>query len=85
MHMLRDMVTGLSGDAITSTSQGSFFSKTYTYSIPQNFKAIPFELLDAEEGFHSGYTDMIMPNVMKAQKLPLAEDYDSAIIDAFTT
>ena len=44
-----------------------------------------FELLDAEEGFHSGYTDMIMPNVMKAQKLPLAEDYDSAIIDAFTT
>lgn len=48
MHMLRDMVTGLSGDAITSTSQGSFFSKTYTYTIPQNFKAIPFELLDAE-------------------------------------
>tara|TARA_B110001450_G_scaffold249867_1_gene267777 strand:- start:1708 stop:3648 length:1941 start_codon:yes stop_codon:yes gene_type:complete len=48
MHMLRHMVTGLSGDAITSNSQGSFFSKTYTYTIPQNFKAIPFELLDAE-------------------------------------
>jgi hypothetical protein len=48
MHMLRHVVTGLSGDAITSTSQGSFFSKTYTYTIPQNFKAIPFELLDAE-------------------------------------
>ncbi len=48
MHMLRDMVTGLSGYDITSTNQGSFFSKTYTYTIPQNFKAIPFELLDAE-------------------------------------
>ena len=44
-----------------------------------------FELLDAEEGFYQGYTDMIMPNVMKAQKLQLAEDYDSNIIDAFTT
>ena len=44
-----------------------------------------FELLASEDGFYDGYTDRIMPNVMKAQKLKLADDYESAIIDAFTT
>ncbi len=44
-----------------------------------------FELLAAEEGFPDGYTDRIMPNVIKAQKLPLQDDYQSGIIDAFTT
>ena len=44
-----------------------------------------FELLANEEGFNTDYVDLIMPNVIKAQKLQLAEDYDSNIIDAFTT
>ena len=44
-----------------------------------------FELLSKEEGFDETYIDRIMPNVIKAQKLQLAEDYDSNIIDAFTT
>ena len=44
-----------------------------------------FELCAAEEGFDSNYVSEIMPNILKAQKLPLAEEYDSAIIDAFTT
>tara|TARA_B100001093_G_C26142186_1_gene723771 strand:+ start:315 stop:545 length:231 start_codon:yes stop_codon:yes gene_type:complete len=44
-----------------------------------------FELLSSEDGFYDGYTDRIMPNVMKAQKLKLADNYESAIIDAFTT
>ena len=44
-----------------------------------------FELLAAEEGFNQDFIGLIMPNVIKAQKLQLAEDYDSNIIDAFTT
>ena len=48
MHMLRNMITGVSGDNIPNTSQGDFFSKTYTYSIPQNINSIPFDLFDAE-------------------------------------
>ncbi len=44
-----------------------------------------FELLASEEGFNEDYTDRIMPNVIKAQKLPLQDDYDSGIIEAFTT
>ena len=44
-----------------------------------------FELLAAEEGFDEKYQNLIMPNVVKAQKFKLVEDYDSGIIDAFTT
>ena len=44
-----------------------------------------FELLSKEEGFDDTYIDRIMPNVIKAQKLQLAEDYESNIIDAFIT
>ena len=47
-HMLRNMITGISGDNITNTNQGDFFSKTYTYNIPQNINSIPFDLFDAE-------------------------------------
>jgi len=44
-----------------------------------------FELLSKEEGFDGTYIDRIMPNVIKAQKLQLAGDYESNIIDAFIT
>ena len=32
-----------------------------------------------------GYEDRIMPNIVKAQKFALVDDYESGIIDAFTT
>lgn len=44
-----------------------------------------FNLLSEENAFDSNYTDRIMPAVVKAQKLPLAEEYESSIIEAFTT
>ena len=44
-----------------------------------------FELLSKEEGFDGTYIDRIMPNVIKAQKLKLLDDYESNIIDAFIT
>lgn len=44
-----------------------------------------FELLSQEEGFDEQYQSLIMPNVVKAQKFALVDDYESGIIDAFTT
>ena len=44
-----------------------------------------FELLSNEQGFDDRYTNLIMPNVVKAQKFQLVDDYQSGIIDAFTT
>lgn len=34
MHMLRDMLSGQWGDTISNTTQGSFYTKTYNYTIP---------------------------------------------------
>jgi len=44
-----------------------------------------FELLAAEDGFDENYQNLIMPNVVKAQKFALVDEYESGIIDAFTT
>jgi len=44
-----------------------------------------FELLANEEQFNEDYVDLIMPNVMKAEKLNLSDEYQSGIIDAFIT
>jgi len=44
-----------------------------------------FELLSEEEGFDDRYQNLIMPSVVKAQKFKLVEEYESGIIDAFTT
>jgi len=44
-----------------------------------------FQLLADEESFDEQYQNLIMPNVVKAQKFKLVDDYESGIIDAFTT
>ena len=44
-----------------------------------------FDLLSAEDSFNEKYIDRIMPNIVKAQKLPLSEEYESGIIEAFVT
>jgi hypothetical protein len=44
-----------------------------------------FEVLSQEEGFDDRYQNLIMPNVVKAQKFALVDEYESGIIDAFTT
>ena len=44
-----------------------------------------FEILSQEESYDEKYVDRIMPNVVNAQKFKLADDYESGIIDSFTT
>ena len=44
-----------------------------------------FELLAGEEQFNKTYISRIMPNVKKAQKFPLVDEYESGIIEAFVT
>jgi hypothetical protein len=44
-----------------------------------------FNLLSNEKGFDNQYQDRIMPNIIKAQKFRLQDDYESGIIEAFTT
>jgi hypothetical protein len=44
-----------------------------------------FELLSEEETYDERYVNLIMPNVVNAQKFKLVDDYESGIIDSFTT
>ena len=44
-----------------------------------------FTVLSEEESYDSEYNHLIMQNVITAQKLVLQDDYESGIIDSFTT
>lgn len=44
-----------------------------------------FEILANEKSFDDRYTDRIMERVVNAQKFVLQEDYESGILEAFTT
>jgi succinate dehydrogenase flavin-adding protein (antitoxin of CptAB toxin-antitoxin module) len=44
-----------------------------------------FELLANEKEFDDRYTDRIMERVVNAQKFALKDDYESGILEAFTT
>ncbi|WP_073151236.1 T9SS type A sorting domain-containing protein [Mesonia phycicola] len=47
-HRLVHLITGQWGEDITTTSQGSFISKTYTYTIPKDYNDIGVELSELE-------------------------------------
>lgn len=44
-----------------------------------------FELLSNEEQFDNTYQNKIMEKVVTAQKFSLVDDYESGILEAFTT
>jgi hypothetical protein len=48
MHMLRDIISPVWGDTIFATTQGSLFSKTYTYAIPEKINTVDVLLEDIE-------------------------------------
>jgi hypothetical protein len=43
-HMLRHLLTGQWGDEITTTTQGTFESKQYTYTIPADLNGVEYAL-----------------------------------------
>jgi len=44
-----------------------------------------FTILANEESFDDRYTNLIMERVVNAQKFALQDDYESGILEAFTT
>jgi len=44
-----------------------------------------FEILSQEKSFDDRYTDRIMERVVNAQKFGLVDEYQSGILEAFTT
>jgi hypothetical protein len=44
-----------------------------------------FAILSQANFYDESYVDRIMPNVVSAQKFKLVDEYESGIIDSFTT
>jgi succinate dehydrogenase flavin-adding protein (antitoxin of CptAB toxin-antitoxin module) len=44
-----------------------------------------FKILSTEKSFDDRYTDRIMERVVNSQKFALVDEYDSGILEAFTT
>ncbi|SUZ52473.1 uncharacterized protein METZ01_LOCUS5327 [marine metagenome] len=76
MDRLVDMVDGISGDAITTTSTGSFIDRTYTYTLPEMYNDVPVDLAEIEvAAFVTGGDEII-----NGYKVPVSYlDYDVAV------
>ncbi|WP_139855797.1 T9SS type A sorting domain-containing protein [Aequorivita sinensis] len=46
MHRLVDLITGQWGEDITNTTAGSFIDRTFTYTIPADYRDVPTNLAD---------------------------------------
>lgn len=44
-----------------------------------------FSILSQEGSYDERYVNLIMPNVVSAQKFKLSDEYESGIIESFTT
>ncbi len=40
-HMLRHLITGQWGDEVTTTTQGTLVTRTYTYVVPEDYNEVP--------------------------------------------
>ncbi|MBT3622128.1 MAG: Omp28-related outer membrane protein [Flavobacteriales bacterium] len=47
-HMLRHLLTGQWGELISTTTSGSFYTNTYTYTIPNNLNGIAYDLFNLD-------------------------------------
>jgi len=48
MHMLRHLLTGQWGENISNTSQGDFYTNTFTYTIPPSLNGVAYDLFNLE-------------------------------------
>ncbi len=63
-HMLRHFMDGQWGTTISSTSTGSFFTQTYTWTVPTEHNGVPIKLNDLEVAVYvaEGNEDIISGN-----------------------
>ncbi len=47
-HMLRHLITGQWGDAVTTTTSGTFVTRTYTYTVPASYTSVPCDIANCD-------------------------------------
>lgn len=83
-HMLRYLLTGQWGVEITETTEGSLYSKTFLYEIPEDYNDIDVVLEDLEVlAFVSeSHQEIISGNFDHEIDFIESNDYDAAITEA---
>jgi len=80
MHMLRHLITGQWGIEISETTQGSFYTTTLTYELPDNYNDIDVVVEDIDiVAFVSETHQEIVSGCMAEIIYPAASEYDVAI------
>ena len=92
-HMLRHLLTGQWGDIIETTSEGTFVSKTYVYTIPEHLRNVEYDIQNLEvivfiaesnqEIITGTRSEMLITNgnpIMKALKVIETYSCDSEIL-----
>ena len=88
MHVLRDIITDVWGDAITPTTEGSLVTRTYTYEIPEQIGSPNPVEVDLENIFFLAYvTEQYQGTptrpVLNANKLDMVTGSDEPIFPFF--
>jgi len=79
MDRLVDMIDGINGDAITTTSSGSFIDRTYTYTLPNMYNDVPVDLDEIEvAAFVTDGNEIINGYKVEAAYTPVG--YDVAVV-----
>jgi len=80
MHMLRHLLTGQWGVEITETTQGSLYTGTFTYELPEDYRDVDviLENLDIAAFVTESHQEVISGN-MADITLVESYDYDAAI------
>jgi hypothetical protein len=68
MHMLRYLVTGQWGDEVTTTSQGTLITRTYTYTVPAAYNSVPCVLRNCDVAVYvaQSHQEILSGTVVKA-------------------
>jgi len=86
MHVFRGFLTGQWGETISTTTKGSFYTKTITYKIPDDIRSIPVELNNLRvAAYISQGNQLILTGVEKVVDLPanVKTDLETEVVSSF--
>lgn len=68
MRMLRYLITGQWGDAVTTTTQGTLVERTYTYTVPAGYNSVPCVVENCEVAVFvaQGHQEVLSGDVVPA-------------------
>lgn len=82
-HRLVDLITGQWGEVISTTTEGSFIDKTYTYTLPADYKGVEAKVEDMHIVVFMTEThqEVITGNGAYPSLLGLEHDVDAEIVE----